>query len=246
MDLDSSEVIHKRIAMLIDGDNAQPKLIEKMIRETEKFGIVTIRKIYGDWTTPQMNSWKESLHRFAIQPVQQFRYTAGKNNTDSALIIDAMDILHSKLVDGFSIVSSDSDYTRLATRIREEGLMVIGIGQKKTPEAFIKACDRFIFTENIRGEVETTPARPQTEKTVRKKRELLRLLREAYDMCVRDDEWVHLAILGEAIRKIEPGFDPRTYGQKRLITLIEAFPKQITVKKMEEKDPSAIYISFAD
>ncbi len=138
-----------KMAVLIDGDNAQASLLPKMLAEVGRHGSITLRRIYGDWTTSSMNSWKVALHTQAIQPVQQFRYTVGKNATDSALIIDAMDILHRKLVDGFCIVSSDSDYTRLATRIREEGTFVMGIGQKKTPKAFVNACDVFIYTENI-------------------------------------------------------------------------------------------------
>ena len=137
------------IAILIDGDNAQPSLIEHVLVETAKYGIVTTRRIYGDWTTPQMSSWKESLHSYAVQPMQQFRYTVGKNATDSAMIIDAMDLLHSGTVEGFCIVSSDSDYTRLATRIREQGLFVMGIGRSDTPKAFVNACEIFVYTENL-------------------------------------------------------------------------------------------------
>ena len=139
----------KNIALLIDGDNAQPSLIGKILAEAGKYGLITIRRIYGDWTTVNMSGWKHALHDNAIQPIQQFRYTVGKNATDSALIIDAMDILHSHLVDGFCIVSSDSDYTRLATRVREMGFFVMGIGKRRTPKAFINACNVFIYTENL-------------------------------------------------------------------------------------------------
>src|SRR5512136_790671 len=139
----------KRIVLLIDGDNAQPSLIGKILTEAGKYGSVTIRRIYGDWTKANMSGWKETLNNYAIQPIQQFRYTIGKNATDSALIIDAMDILHSRLVDGFCVVSSDSDYPRLATRIREMGIFVMGIGKKKTPKAFVNACNIFIYTENL-------------------------------------------------------------------------------------------------
>ncbi|MCK5808752.1 NYN domain-containing protein, partial [bacterium] len=130
----------RKLAVLVDGDNAQPSLLPKILAEAAKHGTLTIRRIFGDWTTPQMNSWKEKLNTYAVQPVQQFRYTVGKNATDSAMIIDAMDILHSELVDGFCIVSSDSDYTRLATRIREEGIFVMGIGKKQTPKPFVNGC----------------------------------------------------------------------------------------------------------
>jgi uncharacterized LabA/DUF88 family protein len=139
----------RKIALLIDGDNAQPSLIGQILTEAGKYGLVTIRRIYGDWTTVNMSGWKTALHDSAIQPIQQFRYTIGKNATDSAMIIDAMDILHGHLVDGFVIVSSDSDYTRLATRIREMGFFVMGIGKRSTPKAFVNGCNIFIYTENL-------------------------------------------------------------------------------------------------
>src|SRR5574341_1282627 len=138
-----------KIAMLIDGDNAQAGLLSQMLVEAARYGQVTVRRIYGDWTTTHMNSWKEILNFHAVQPVQQFRYTVGKNATDSAMIIDAMDILHTRVVDGFCLVSSDSDYTRLATRIRETGIFVMGLGEKKTPKPFVNACDVFVYTENL-------------------------------------------------------------------------------------------------
>jgi uncharacterized LabA/DUF88 family protein/Fe-S-cluster formation regulator IscX/YfhJ len=139
----------RKVALLIDGDNAQPSLIGQILTEAGKYGLVTIRRIYGDWTTVNMSGWKNALHDSAIQPIQQFRYTIGKNATDSAMIIDAMDILHGHLVDGFCIVSSDSDYTRLATRIREMGFFVMGIGKRSTPKAFVNGCNLFIYTENL-------------------------------------------------------------------------------------------------
>jgi len=139
----------RKVALLIDGDNAQPSLIAQILTEAGKYGLVTIRRIYGDWTTVNMSGWKTALHDSAIQPIQQFRYTIGKNATDSAMIIDAMDILHGHLVDGFCIVSSDSDYTRLATRIREMGFFVMGIGKRSTPKAFVNGCNIFIYTENL-------------------------------------------------------------------------------------------------
>ena len=155
-----------KIALLIDGDNAQPRLFEQILSEASKYGKATIRRIYGDWTSPSMNGWKTVLNHFAIRPMQKFSYTTGKNSTDSALIIDAMDVLHSGLVNGFCIVSSDSDYTGLAHRIREEGIFVMGIGQAKTPEAFVKACEIFIYTENLSEKDEETP--PRKSRTGRK------------------------------------------------------------------------------
>jgi ABC-type sugar transport system substrate-binding protein len=156
MEESGSTARNRRIAMLIDGDNAQPSLISNMLAEASKYGLVIIRRIYGDWTTANMNGWKETLQSYAIQPIQQFRYTIGKNATDSAMIIDAMDVLYEKGVDGFCLVSSDSDYTRLATRIREKGIFVMGIGKKNTPRAFVNACDVFVFAENLVSET-TSP-----------------------------------------------------------------------------------------
>src|ERR1044071_5412144 len=138
-----------KIALLVDGDNAAPKLLNLILEEASKYGKVTIRRVYGDWTTPQMNSWKSILNEMAFNPIQKFSYTTGKNSTDSALIIDAMDILHDGSVDGFCIVSSDSDYTGLAKRIREDGVFVMGIGEKKTPNAFVKSCEIFTYVENL-------------------------------------------------------------------------------------------------
>ncbi len=143
-----SEVNNLKLAVLIDADNAQASVCENLLKEIARFGIAHIKRIYGDWTKPNLKSWKEELHKYAIQPVQQFSYTSGKNATDSALIIDAMDLLHQSHLDGFCLISSDSDFTRLATRIRENGLVVYGFGEKKTPNAFIVACDQFIFVEN--------------------------------------------------------------------------------------------------
>ena len=152
MQIANSTSVNRRMAMLIDGDNAQPSLMNKMIAEVGKYGSIIIRRIYGDWTTSNMGGWKDNLQTHAIQPIQQFRYTIGKNATDSAMIIDAMDILYSGEVEGFCLVSSDSDYTRLATRIREKGIFVMGMGKKNTPRAFVNACDVFVYTENLVSE----------------------------------------------------------------------------------------------
>ena len=156
------------IAVLIDGDNAQAKLIKEIIEEVSKYGKVTIRRIYGDWTTPHMNSWKDIINQYSFSPIQKFAYTSGKNSTDSSLIIDAMDILHSKSVEGFCIVSSDSDYTGLAKRIREEGLFVMGIGRKTTPIAFVNSCEIFTHSENL--VIETVPVMEKVEEVEKEKK----------------------------------------------------------------------------
>lgn len=161
---------NKRIAVLIDGDNAEAAMAENILNEASRFGRVTIKRIYGDWTTQQMNSWKAQLNKFAIRPIQKFSYTKGKNSTDSALIIDAMDILFSKLVDGFCIVSSDSDYTGIAHRVREEGLFVMGIGKAHTPEAFVKACENFTYTEILKvPEKKVIQSKPMPKKLPKSK-----------------------------------------------------------------------------
>jgi uncharacterized LabA/DUF88 family protein len=164
-----SSLSRHKIAILIDGDNAQANLLPQTLVEAGKYGLVTVRRIYGDWTTSSMNSWKDILNFHAVQPIQQFRYTIGKNATDSAMIIDAMDLLHSGVVDGFCLVSSDSDYTRLATRIRESGVFVMGVGEKKTPKPFVNACDVFVYTSNLVTEHKATRAAPPRQSQRRKK-----------------------------------------------------------------------------
>jgi len=235
-----------RMAMLIDGDNAQPSLIVKLLAEAGKYGSPTIRRIYGDWTTPQMNGWKDCLNNHAIQPIQQFRYTIGKNATDSALIIDAMDLLHSELVDGFCIVSSDSDYTRLATRIREEGIFVMGIGQRKTPKPFVNACNIFIFTENLTDDIDQhkiDAAKKAPDDTASQAApNPVPLLKEAFVMSADEDGWAHLGAMGTNLRQLDPSFDPRTFGYGQLIQLIKAHKDLFTIRKEEEKGRSAVYV----
>src|SRR5512143_2114031 len=185
-----SSLPRQKIAMLIDGDNAQAGLLAQMLVEAARYGQVTVRRIYGDWTTANMNSWKETLNFHAFQPIQQFRYTIGKNATDSAMIIDAMDVLHSNVVDAFCLVSSDSDYTRLATRIRETGIFVMGIGEKKTPKPFVNACDVFVYTENLVTEPKVAKQR-QGKPSTKKKGEAdpLPLLEKAFEIAVQEDGW---------------------------------------------------------
>lgn len=223
------------IAVLIDGDNAQPKLIKEIIEEVSKYGKATIRRIYGDWTTPQMNGWKKVLNQNSINPIQKFSYTTGKNSTDSSLIIDAMDILHSKNIDGLCIVSSDSDYTGLAKRIREEGLFVMGIGEKSTPEAFVKSCEVFTFTENlIKKESQPESTSKKESKSTKTKtsdtklsfsKEDMETIDKAFDISINEEERAHVSTLGANIRKIDPSFDPRSYGFKTLTKLFQFIDK---------------------
>jgi Fe-S-cluster formation regulator IscX/YfhJ len=258
----------RKVALLIDGDNAQPSLIGQILAEAGKYGLVTIRRIYGDWTTVNMSGWKNALHDSAIQPIQQFRYTIGKNATDSAMIIDAMDILHGHLVDGFCIVSSDSDYTRLATRIREMGFFVMGIGKRSTPKAFVNGCNIFIYTENLvpkgreretrrrdrggaprKGGGKETPAEREAEEREDKgpKFDPVPLLKGAFDMAVHEDGWANLGEIGFYLRQLDPGFDPRTYGFKQLSQLINSQKTLFDVhSRGEEGGGSAIYIRLRE
>lgn len=242
-----SEEKERRIAILIDGDNAQASLIEQILVEAGKYGNATIRRVYGDWTTSNMSSWKDTLNIHAFQPIQQFRYTVGKNATDSAMIIDAMDILHSGQADGFCLVSSDSDYTRLATRIRESGLLVVGIGEKKTPRAFVSACNVFIYTENIsrRSRSNGGSSKRKTNNLSTQERELVELVSQAIDMVGPDDEgWTRLSEVGTALRRVDPGFDPRSYGFRQLSQLIKEHNKQFEMRKIA--NGAIIEISLKD
>ncbi len=235
----------QKFAVLIDGDNARASLLPQILAEVSKVGLITIKRIYGDWTTTNMNSWKDSLHKYAIQPMQQFRYTVGKNATDSAMIIDAMDLLHSNNVDGFCIVASDSDYTRLATRIREEGLSVIGVGEKKTPEAFTNACNQFIYCENLT--VTDEPKKKPTKKTKKDERpdtyDPLPILLQGFEMAAKEEEWINLASMGIALRRLDPAFDPRTYGHQKLQSLIKDYPETFMLKQDDSKTPPVIFIA---
>lgn len=232
-----------RLAVLIDADNANADLIESLLKEITKYGTSHVKRIYGDWTSSQLGKWKDKLNKFAIQPIQQFRYTVGKNATDSALIIDAMDLLYTRNFDGFCIVSSDSDFTRLASRIRESGLVVYGLGEKKTPEAFISACDKFIYTE-ILGQLEDTnlvelandkvqeknnnvPVTPSdlavvASQKLKQNKKLMNLLKDAYEAVDEEDGWANLAAIGGQLTKLSPSFDPRNHGYKKLSDLIRA------------------------
>jgi len=223
-----------KLAVLIDADNATASIIEALLKEVAKYGTAHVKRVYGDWTSTHLNSWKDKLNKYAIQPIQQFSYTSGKNSTDSSLIIDAMDLLYTSNFNGFCIVSSDSDFTRLACRIRESGLIVYGFGEKKTPEPFQKACDKFTYTENI----EETEDRELLEATKDKKEaqnnklkssaelkansKLVKLVKNAYDAIAQEDEWVTLGELGGQINKLSSSFDSRSYGYKKLGELIKA------------------------
>lgn len=260
-----SEIGDTRLAVLIDADNVSANYIKPMIEELARYGNPTIKRIYGDWTRPHLGSWKTVLLDFAFQPVQQFGYTTGKNATDSAMIIDAMDILYSEKVDGFCIVSSDSDFTRLATRLREAGKIVYGIGEKKTPSPFIAACDRFIYLE-ILG------VRPEDVKPVKKSgtvskggmkehkedktpadnnRSILPINSDTIELIVSsisdladDNGWAFLGAVGSLILKKRPDFDSRNYGFSKLSQMIRSIETIKSEERINEKNPlvTLVYI----
>ncbi|MDR1575682.1 MAG: NYN domain-containing protein [Treponema sp.] len=224
------ETAQAKLAVLIDADNTQPAIIEGLLNEVAKYGVASVKRIYGDWTSNNLRSWKDRLLEYAIQPIQQFSYTTGKNATDSAMIIDAMDLLYSEKLDGFCIVSSDSDFTRLAARLRESGRTVYGFGEKKTPRAFVSVCDKFIYTEilkDIQEESEDEDARPaaKPKKDFKVDRKLLKLLRDAVDDLAEESGWAYLGGVGQKINNRSADFDPRNYGFKKLGDMFRAIPQ---------------------
>ncbi|MFA5622380.1 MAG: NYN domain-containing protein [Thermovirgaceae bacterium] len=224
----------RNLAVLIDADNTSPSVIEYLFAEIAKYGMASVKRIYGDWTSPYLKGWKEVLLTYAIHPIQQFHYTVGKNATDSAMIIDAMDLLYSNRFNGFCLVSSDSDFTRLATRIREGGITVYGFGKKGTPNAFVSACDKFIYTEILEkqaeedesehpaGEEEQATKKKQTPKLLRGDTKLTNLLRNSVDAVADEDGWAALGNVGQHISNQSPSFDSRNYGFRKLSSLVKA------------------------
>lgn len=216
-----------KLAVLIDADNARPTLVKELLDEIAKYGTAHVKRIYGDWTTPNLGGWKESLLGHSIQPMQQFRYTVGKNATDSAMIIDAMDLLYSGHLDGFCLVSSDSDFTRLAQRIRESGLVVYGFGERKTPEPFREACDKFIYVDLLAAPADDKQegdgaSKRQGAKELRQNSQLMNLIRNAIEAASDDTGWAGLGAVGSIINKQSTDFDARTYGYAKLSSLIKA------------------------
>jgi hypothetical protein len=206
---------NQKLAVLIDADNAQSSIIQELLAEVSRHGVASVKRAYGDWTTTNLKGWKDMLHRMAIQPMQQFSYTTGKNSTDSSLIIDAMDLLHGGKLDGFCLVSSDSDFTRLATRIREAGLVVYGFGEKKSPVSFVAACDRFVYTEILRPAAEDAKTLPREEPQAPAPA-LRPMVAQAVAAAAREDGWASLSQVGSFLLKTNPSFDPRNYGCQKL------------------------------
>lgn len=226
-----------RLAVLIDADNAQAAVIAELLAEIATFGEATVKRIYGDFTAPTSASWKKVLQQYAIKPVQQFAYSTGKNSTDSTLIIDAMDLLYTRKFDGFCLITSDSDFTGLAMRLREEGLMVFGFGEKKTPDAFRNACHKFIFTEVLRSHAAPELAIATTSKKGKQKTATpaplpaaaqpklafpKKFVLTALEQSVDDEGWAGLGAFGSYLTKLQPDFDPRLYGYRKLSELVKA------------------------
>jgi len=217
------------LALLIDGDNASPKIVTGLLAEIANYGVASVKRVYGDWTGPNLKGWKECLLEHSIQPVQQFAYTTGKNATDGAMIIDAMDLLYTGRFSGFCIVSSDSDFARLAARIREQGVTVYGFGERKTPRPFITACDKFVYFDVLSPAGEDAPAAQEEAKARATKsatdKALLAMLRNAISAVSDETGWANLGAIGSHIAKQSPEFDSRNYGFARLSELVEATGK---------------------
>ncbi|HEY0609960.1 MAG TPA: NYN domain-containing protein [Chitinophaga sp.] len=239
-----------RLAVLIDADNIPHSHVKAMLEEVAKYGVPTFKRIYGDWTRPQLGSWKTVLLEHAINPVQQYSYTSGKNATDSAMIIDAMDILYTGRVDGFCLVSSDSDFTRLATRLREAGMRVFGLGEMKTPAAFRAACDKFIYLEILQQESgeEQAASKRKTNQNKRKpisktSRELFNLLKSSINDTADEDGWAYLGDLGNLLIKKQPDFDSRNYGFNKLLQLIKSFDSfEIDIRETGKKTGKLVFV----
>lgn len=235
---------NRKLAVLIDADNAQPAIVEGLLVEIAKYGTASVKRIYGDWTLPNLGGWKGTLLRHSIQPIQQFGYTKGKNATDGAMMIDAMDLLYTGSFDGFCIVSSDSDFTRLASRLRESGLVVYGFGEKKTPAPFVAACDKFIFTELLRPDDEAAgaPAR-KSAKELKGETKLVNLLRSAVEAASDDTDWAQLSAVGSTMAKQAPEFDARMYGYAKLSGLIKAIQLfDVEERRIGEGGAKVVYV----
>lgn len=238
-----------KLAVLIDGDNIPSAHVKEMMEEIAKYGNPTIKRIYGDWTKPILSKWKNLLLENAITPVQQYGYTTGKNATDSAMIIDAMDILYSGKVNGFCLVSSDSDFTRLATRLREAGMKVYGIGEKKTPNPFIVACDKFIYVEILQNNAKETESSVTPDKPARKSQydkitpKVVKLISSTISDLEDDDGWAFLGDVGSLLQKKQPNFDSRNYGFEKLTPLIDSIGKyEIDLRDSKQGKFKLIYV----
>lgn len=236
-----------RLAVLIDADNAPRSALREIMAESAVYGTPTIKRIYGDWTTPNLASWKPLLLEHAIVPIQQYAYTIGKNSTDSAMIIDAMDILYSGRCDGFVLVSSDSDFTRLAIRLREAGMKVYGMGEKKTPQPFIAACNKFTYIEVIRsGEQAAPQTAPEEAPRPGVPKDVVKMIAETLESVADEDGYAFLGTLGSVLNKKQPDFDPRNYGFSKLSRMMESMPERFEVDSRETGRPNIRHIYVRD
>ncbi|MEG9326331.1 NYN domain-containing protein [Salinimicrobium catena] len=238
-----------KLAVLIDGDNIPSAYVKEMMEEIAKYGNPTIKRIYGDWTKPHLAKWKNVLLENAVTPIQQYGYTQGKNATDSAMIIDAMDILYSGKVNGFCLVSSDSDFTRLATRLREAGMNVIGIGEKKTPDPYIVACDRFIYIEILKNQAKESSKEKETKKNEYDKitPKVVKLIASTISDVADDDGWAFLGDVGSLLQKKQPNFDSRNYGYQKLTPMINSIDKfEIESRENQRGKYKLIYVRNKD
>ena len=241
--------VNSNMAVLIDGDNIPSAHVKEMMEEITKYGNPSIKRIYGDWTRPGLNKWKNLLLENAITPIQQYGYTTGKNATDSAMIIDAMDILYSGKVNGFCLVSSDSDFTRLATRLKEAGMQVIGIGEKKTPNPFIVACDRFIYIEILKKKSEEKVENKDTNELIIDKitKKEIQLISTTIKDLSDDDGWAFLGDVGSLLQKKRPNFDSRNYGFEKLTPLIKSIDKfEVEQRENHKSRHKLIYVRIAE
>jgi uncharacterized LabA/DUF88 family protein len=241
-----SDLSNRKLAVLIDADNAQASIVDGLLAEVAKYGTAHVKRIYGDWTLPNLGAWKDTLLKHSIQPMQQFRYTKGKNATDGAMMIDAMDLLYTRNFDGFCIVSSDSDFTRLASRLRESGMTVYGFGEQKTPEPFVAACDKFVFTEILREQTVADAPGRKSGKELKRDAKLVALIRAAVDAAADDTGWADLGAVGMAIAKRSPELDSRNYGYAKLSGLLKATELVRMEERQVGKGPhKAIYVRDA-
>lgn len=243
----SDKNIDLKLAVLIDADNIPYANVKGMMEEIAKYGTPTFKRIYGDWTKPTTTGWKGVLLQNAITPIQQYSYTSGKNATDSAMIIDAMDILYTGRVDGFCIVSSDSDFTRLATRLREAGMKVIGIGERKTPEPFITACDKFIYIEILSSEDVSTPdirtRRVKKESLQKVDKRVINLIKSSINDVADEGGWAFLGEVGTLILKKQPNFDARNYGFRKLLQLMKSVDDiEVDERQSESGSSRHVYV----
>lgn len=235
--------VQKKIAVLIDADNAQLAKLGAILDEISAHGHVLIKRAYGDWSVDQLKNWKKPLNELAIQPIQQFAYTTGKNSTDASMIIDAMDLLYSERIDAFALISSDSDFTKLASRLRESEKFVFGVGEKKTPVSFRNACDDFIFTENLdTGQAKPAKSEKKPSTTTNGAEELIPALLKAWELYQNDDGWVNVGPAGSFLKRAKPDFDPRSYGATKVTDVIAGLSGVFEMTKQKGKGTTKVIL----